>query len=274
MGETYGSNKMKVGFIGAGNMAEAMIASLVNSKLLAPHEISVSDVNADRRALIKQNFSVNVYSKNQAIAGVAEVLFLAVKPQQLADVLAELAPGVSHQHLVISIAAGKKIAFVESLLPQARVIRVMPNLPCTVAEGMSVFCMGAAANSSDKQTASKLLSSFGKVLELPEDQFDAVTALSGSGPAFFCYFLNQMVDAGVREGLSREHALKLAGQTMLGTSRLLAEKNLDPAELIKSVASAKGTTAAGLAILAKSDLSVIVNQTINAAAKRSAELSA
>lgn len=264
---------MKVGFIGAGNMAEAMIASLINSKMLVPHEISVSDISADRRSLVKQSYRVNVYSKNQVIPGVADVLFLAVKPQQLPEVLGELAPNVGHQHLVISIVAGKKVQFIQSQLPQARVVRVMPNLPCTVSEGMSVFCMGDTANMSDRQTASHLLSAFGQVLELPEEQFDAVTALSGSGPAFFTYFLNQMVDASVKEGISRENALMLACQTMLGTSRLLIEKNLDPADLIKSVTSAKGTTAAGLAVLDKSDVSGIVNQTIKAAARRSAELS-
>ena len=264
---------MKVGFVGAGNMAEAMIASLINSKMLAPHEISVSDISADRRGLVKQSYSVNVYSKNQVISGVAEIVFLAVKPQQLPEVLGEIASNVGHQHLVISIVAGKKIQFIQSQLPQARVIRVMPNLPCTVSEGMSVFCMGDTANASDRQTASRLLSSFGEVLELPEERFDAVTALSGSGPAFFSYFLNQLVDASVKEGLDRKDALMLACQTMRGTSRLLIEKHLDPADLIKTVTSAKGTTAAGLAVLDKSDVSEILNQTIKAAAKRSAELS-
>jgi len=264
---------MKVGFIGAGNMAEAMIASLIDAKQLLPHELSVSDISADRRALIKQNFRVNVYSKNQVIPGVADVLFLAVKPQQLGDVLAEIASGVGRQHLVISIVAGKKLGFIQSELPQARVVRVMPNLPCTVSEGMSVFCMAPHASVADKQMASRLLSYFGKVLELPEDHFDAVTALSGSGPAFFSYFLNQMVAAAVKEGLGREDALMLAGQTMLGTAKLLIEKKIDPMDLVKTVASAKGTTAAGLDVLEKSDLAGIIGQTIRSAAKRSAELS-
>ncbi len=264
---------MKVGFIGAGTMAEAMIASLINSKLLMAHEISVSDINSERRNLVKQSYRVNVYSKNQVIPGVADVIFLAVKPQQLADVLEEIASNIGYQHLVISIVAGKKVQFIQSRLPQARIIRVMPNLPCTVAEGMSVFCLGGTANTSDLHTASRLLSSFGRVMELPEEQFDAVTALSGSGPAFFSYFLNLLVDASLKEGLNRHDALQLACQTMLGTAKLLMEKNLDPENLIKAVASAKGTTAAGLAVLEKSDLSEIISQTIKAAATRSAELS-
>lgn len=265
---------MKVGFIGAGNMSEAMISSLINCKMLAPHEIFVSDVNAERRSLVKQLYRVNVYSKNQIIPGVVDVLFLAVKPQQLSEVLAELAPGVGVHHLVFSIAAGVKVDFIQSKLPLARVIRVMPNLPAVVSEGISAFCVGATANTSDRQIAFRLLSSFGQVLELPEKQFDAVTALSGSGPAFFSYFLIQMVEAAMHEGLSRKDALMLAEHTMLGTSRLLIEKNFDPADLIKAVTSWKGTTAAGLAVLDKSDILAVVKQTIRAAAKRSAELSA
>lgn len=265
--------EMRVGFIGGGNMATAMIASLVEAKVLVPHEIHVSDVSADRRALIRQNFSINVYSKNVSVPGVSEVLFLAVKPQQMEEVLKEIGPVVGGQHLVISIAAGKKLGFLESLLPAARLVRVMPNLPCTVAEGMSVFCMAANANEADRETAVKLLSAFGRVLELPESQFDAVTAVSGSGPAFFSYFLSLVVEGGVKAGLSRECAQVLACQTMMGTAKLLSEKKLDPAELIKSVASAKGTTAAGLAVLDNSVMRDVVMRTVEAAARRSAELS-
>jgi len=273
MFKKHGVKRMKIGLIGAGNMAEAIIGSLLASKQFTPHEISVSDISADRRKVIKQSFQVNVYSKNQVVPGVADVLFLSVKPQQIQEVLAEISSDVGHQHLVVSIVAGKKLDFIQSMLPRARVVRVMPNLPCTVSEGMSVFCMGATANAADRQLTFNLLSSFGKVLELTEDKFDVVTALSGSGPAFFSYFCVQMVDAAVKEGLSRKDALMMATQTMLGTSRLLVEKKLDPADLIKTVASAKGTTAAGLAILDKSDLSEIAVKTIKAAARRSAELS-
>jgi pyrroline-5-carboxylate reductase len=264
---------MKVGFVGSGNMAEAMIAALIEAKLAAPHEIFASDISSERRAALKQRFRINMYSKNQVIPGMAEIVFMAVKPQQMSEVLKEIASGVGRQHLVISIAAGKTLSFIQSILPQARVIRVMPNLPCTVLEGMSVFCLGSKANAADRHTATRLLSCFGKVLELPEDQFNAVTALSGSGPAFFSYFLNAMLDAGAKEGLAAKDALLLAEQTMLGTSKLLIEKNMDPADLIKAVTSAKGTTAAGLEVLDKSDVLSIVRQTIKAAARRSAELS-
>jgi len=265
---------MKVGFIGAGKMAEAMISSFLARKVLAAHTIFASDVSAERLRILKRQYNINVYSNNNIISGMAEVIFLSIKPQQMGDVLAEIAPGITNKHLVISIAAGRKISAIQELLPRARCIRVMPNMASLVSEGMSVFCAGSSATADDKRTAMKLLSCFGKVLELPEKKFDAVTAVSGSGPAFFAYLLNAVADAGVKQGLSGADALLLAEQTMLGTARLLIEKKLDPQELINSVASAKGTTAAGLAILEKSPVGSVLGKTILAAAERSRELSA
>jgi len=265
---------MKVGFIGAGKMAEAMIASLVNSKTLLAHEVLACDISDERRRLLKSRYGVNMYSKMSPVVGSVQVLFLAVKPQVLDDVLNEISDSITKSHLVVSIAAGRKISWIEKRIPSARVIRVMPNLPCLVGEGMSVFCLGSRATAKDERTAVKLLSSFGKVLKLPEDQFDAVTALSGSGPAFFVYVLDKMVAAGVRQGLSPEDALLMAEQTMLGTSKLLMEQGEDPKELIADVASGKGTTAAGLAVLEKSTIAAILNKTIKASSDRSEELSA
>lgn len=254
-------------------MAEAICASIIESKLTGAHRIFASDVSADRRRLLKRRYGINVYSKNNVVSGAAQIIFLSVKPQHLDEVLTEIAPDITNKHLIISIAAGKKISLIESILPAARVIRVMPNLASLVSEGMSVFCTGSRTTADDKRKARELLSCFGKVLELSEDRFDAVTALSGSGPAFFSYLLDRMTDAGVKEGLDRKDALSLAEQTMLGTARLLIEKKIDPQELIKSVTSAKGTTAAGMAVLKKSAVSNILHRTIRAAAKRSQELS-
>lgn len=264
---------MKIGFIGTGKMAEAIAASLISSKLIEAHEIFGSDISVERRKLLKRRYGINMYSKNKILPGVAEIIFLSVKPQQLDGVLKEIAPDVTKKHLVISIAAGKKISLIQSILKEARIIRVMPNLACLVSEAMSVFSAGSTATASDRRVATRMLLCFGKVLELPEGRFDAVTALSGSGPAFFTYLLRSMVDAGVQEGLNRKDALLIAGQTMLGTSKLLSEKKIDPQDIIEAVALAKGTTAAGLAVLRKSAVSNILRRTIRAAVKRSQELS-
>ena len=265
---------MKIGFIGAGKMAEAIIAAVIESGQAAAHEIFASDIDEERRGEIKRRYGINVYSRNSVVAGSAGVVFLAVKPQSLTEAVGDLAAEFTDKHLVISIAAGKRIASIESLLSSARVVRVMPNLPAVVSEAMSVFCMGTKANPGDRDTVARLLGAFGKVLELPEDLFDAVTALSGSGPAFFAYVLKEMVAAAVKLGLPEEHARLMAEQTMLGTARLLLEKGMPPAELVRAVSSAKGTTAAGMAVLENSPVSLVLQETLSAAARRSRELNA
>ncbi len=264
---------MKIGFIGCGKMSEAIISSLVQSKIAGAHELFASDVDAERRRIVKGRYGLNIYTRNDAICDMADIIFLAVKPQSLDEVMEEISSYLAPEHLVISIAAGKTISCLENGLGDARVIRVMPNLPCTVGEGMSVFCAGRRASAKDRRNAEKLLNSFGKVLELPEEVFDAVTAVSGSGPAFFSYFLEKMIAAGVNAGLKRQDAIVLAEQTMLGTSRLLIERDMTPDELIKAVASPKGTTAEGLAVLQESDIDLIMDRTIAAAARRSRDLS-
>ena len=262
-----------MGFVGGGKMAEAMISSLIRGHVAQAHELFVSDVAADRRDILKSLYGVNVYSRNRAVPESVEVLVLAVKPQDLAAVMLELESDIGAEHLLVSIAAGKTLAFIEAFVPRARVIRVMPNLACQVSEGMSVFCMGSGATEADRRIAERMLTSFGRALELPEATFDAVTALSGSGPAFFAFVMNAMVAAAVDEGMVAEDALVLARQTMLGTARVLIERGMPPSELIAAVASPGGTTAAGLAVLEKSDLRAVLARTIKAAARRSAELS-
>ncbi len=264
---------MKIGFIGTGKMAEAIMASLIHGKIVEAHEVSASDIKAARRDAIRKRYGINMYSKNADVVVAADVLFLAVKPQDLATVLHELAGDITARHLVVSIAAGKRLAFLEELLPQARLVRVMPNLPCQVAAGMSVYCMGATTREADARMMMTLLNSFGKALELPEEQFDAVTAVSGSGPAFFAHVLDLIAEAGVHEGLTHDDAVLLAEQTMLGTARVLMEQEVAPRELIAAVKSPGGTTAAGLEQLETPLLADIIRRTIHAATQRSRELS-
>ena len=264
---------MKVGFIGGGKMGEAIVADLVRSRILNPHDVYVCEISEDRRRLLKRRHGVNVFADNSLLLGVVDVVFLAVKPQALDAVLAETAEAIHEEHLVISIVAGKRLAHIESLLPGAKVVRVMPNLAATISEGMSVFCMGGRTTVEDRKRAVTLLSCFGQVLELPEEHFDAVTALSGSGPAFFAHFLELMVQGGESLGLSRKDAELLAEQTMLGTAMLLAKGEFGARELIDSVSSAKGTTVAGMGVLTAAPLKEAIEATLAAAAKRSEELS-
>lgn len=263
---------MKIGFLGAGKMAEAIMSGLIRAKHVEAHQIFASDVSADRRAALKHDHNINTYSKNALIPEMAEVVFLAVKPQQMDEVLAEIAPVVTDKHLVISIAAGRKLGGLERALPAARMVRVMPNLCCIVGQAMSAYCAGAKATTEDRKIVAGLLNCVGRSVELPEEQFDAVTALSGSGPAFFAYLMQAMADAAVREGLTPAHARLLAAQTMLGTATLLLEKDISTPDLIASVRSAKGTTDAGLKVLEPSMVQSLLEEAILAAARRSREL--
>lgn len=264
---------MKVSFIGAGKMSEAMIASLIKAKEVSPHKIFASDIHRSRRDTLKRKYGINVYSKNQMAVGESDVIFLAVKPQELKTVLHDIAGVISGKQIVVSIAAGKTIRVIEGILEGKRVVRVMPNLACLAGEAMSVYCGGTKATQKDTNTVAHLLRCFGRALELPERAFDAVTAISGSGPAFFTYLSLCMVEAGVAEGLKREEALLLAEQTMLGTGKLLLEKGMRAEELIEAVSSAKGTTEAGMKILGRPAVAKALAQTIRAASERSKELS-
>jgi len=263
---------MKSGFVGAGKMAEAMIAGLIEKRFSNPGDILASDVSPGRLSELKARYGIGTTMNNADVAAHAGICILAVKPQQLDQVLRDLSPVVTASHLMISIAAGKTTEHLESLLPLGRVVRVMPNIACLVGEGMNVFTRGSRATALDSETVSRLLGCCGQALELPEALFDAVTALSGSGPAFFAYLLDRLVDGAVKEGLSRDQALILAGQTMAGTARLLMARHMEPADLAAAVTSAKGTTAAGRDVLENKDIADVLSRTIQAAARRSREL--
>jgi pyrroline-5-carboxylate reductase len=263
---------MKIGFIGAGKMAEAIMAGLIDKAFTPADSLFASDISGARLAEVSRRLGVRITLDNAEVLRLAQVFFLAVKPQQLDQVLREIAPYLTADHLVVSIAAGKTTTLIESLLPVGRVVRVMPNIACLVGEGMNVFTRGARASDPDTAIVKAMLECCGRAVELPESQFDAVTALSGSGPAFFAYLLDRLVDGAVREGLSRQDALVLAAQTMQGTARMLQATGMEPAALASAVTSAKGTTAAGRDILETEAMAAVLNRTIGAAAQRSREL--
>ena len=263
---------MRIAFIGAGKMAEAIIGSIIRADVVAAADVVISDPSGERVAAMTGEFGVTAAGSNVEAVENAEVVFLAVKPQMLDEVLADMAEPLSGK-LVISIAAGKKVGYFEGLLAGSRVVRVMPNLPCLVGEGATAYCGGRAMTEDDRACVETLLNAFGKVLALPEDQFDGLTALSGSGPAFFAYMAAGMAAGAEAEGLSADDARMLSIQTMLGTAKLLLEQELDPDELIASVSSAKGTTAEGMGVLRESTLHAILRDTVAAAARRSRELS-
>lgn len=265
---------MKVGFVGCGKMGEAILADLLRSGKAAAANVAVCEADPERRGGLRRRHGVATYAEyGPAVTG-TDVVFLAVKPQSLDAVLRDVASVAGrHGGLYVSIAAGKRLPRIEALLPGARVVRVMPNLATLVSEGMSVFCAGTRVAAADRSLVVDLLSSFGGVLELPERQFDAVTAVSGSGPAFLAYFLKLVIEAATDLGLNRQDAGMLAVRTMTGAAKLLSAGGFDVDGLIAAVSSPHGTTVAGMAVLERSPMADIVRQTLRAAAQRSQELS-
>ena len=265
---------MRIGFLGAGKMAEAIAASLVQTGLCNPWDVVACDKAEERRTLMAKQYGVVVTDDVAQTVRECKVLVLAVKPQDLDALLGDVRKLLADKHLLISIAAGRTLAALKKAAgPKPRIVRVMPNLALMVQEGMSVYCAAKSAKAADKRLVAQIFGSAGSVLELPERHFDAVTALSGSGPAFFAYVMQAMVEGAVALKLPKEAARLLAEQTLIGTGIYLQNTGRDTAEFIRAVASPKGTTAAGLAVLEKSPVKAALGRTLAAAAARSAELS-
>ncbi len=263
---------MRIGFIGGGKMAEALLSGMLAQKVCTAGEVLVSDRDAGRREWLRERYGVETVEPNRAVVERSETVILAVKPQDLDAVLDELAPAASGR-LFVSIAAGRRLAYFEARLGGGRVVRVMPNLACQAGEGMSVCCGGAAATEADTGLVRRILESCGRVLAMDESFFDVVTALSGSGPAFFAFVVQALVAAAEARGMSAATALELALQTMRGTATVMMQGGIAPVDFMASVASKGGTTAAGLAVLDTSDMVAVLQATLDAAAQRSAELS-
>ncbi len=261
----------RLGFIGAGKMGGAILSSIL-AKAVAPAEAIVCDTSDEVLARFAALGAATTKDVTE-VAATAEIIFLATKPQGLDPVMEAIAPFLTEKQLVISIAAGKKLATIRSFIgAKPALVRVMPNLPALVGEGL-MACV--ADNGTPPETiaaAEALLSTCGEVIALPEDAFDAVTALSGSGPAFFAYAMKAMADGGIALGLTPEAAQTLALKTMLGTAVYLTETKQDTGDFIKAVCSPKGTTEAGMKVLEASSVRDDLAATLKAASDRSKEL--
>lgn len=265
----------KLAIIGAGQMAEALAGGILASRWCAPASVRVTDVSQERRDLMKSRFGVAVGTDNREAAGWAEVVLLAVKPQTMSSVLEELSQ-VLPGRLVISIAAGWTIqrlgqGFEQSKQPP-RIVRVMPNTPALVREGMSAIACGSGVSEADAQLARTLFESVGRVVTVEERVMDAVTGLSGSGPAYVFLAIEALADGGVKMGLTRPVASLLAAQTVLGAAKMVLETDEHPARLKDRVASPGGTTIAGLHELEQGGLRATLMAAVEAATNRSKEL--
>lgn len=264
----------RVAFIGGGNMAEALIGGLIRSAVCRPPDICVADVSADRTALLKERFGVDATADNAAAVKGADVVVLAVKPQILPDVVAALAGPLERRSLVLSIAAGVRTAAIEQKLGDgARVVRVMPNTPALVGAGAAAFCGGRWAEEEDLRKADAMISASGIAVRVKEAEMDAVTALSGSGPAYVFYLIEAMLEAARQMGLEAGTAKSLVHATVAGAARLIGETGVSAEELRRRVTSKGGTTAAAIAVLDQGGVAGNLVRAILAARDRSKELS-
>ena len=260
-----------IGFIGAGVMGTALIKSLLSIGIKA-NQICISEKVAEKSKELNRTLGISEKSIAE-IASQCDPIFLAVKPQDLADLLTQLSKSLPEKTLLLSIAAGKTTSFIEAGIGKANpVIRIMPNTPAQVGKGVSAISGGKYAKADDLTMATNLLSASGLVVQVAEAQQDAVTALSGSGPAYLFYFVEEMIKSGVALGLSQEIATKLAIGTITGSAAMLQESGLDAATLRKNVTSPNGTTAAAINEFEKANLAQIINNAMSAAKKRAQEL--
>jgi len=254
-------------------MASAMIKGLINVKMFRPDQIHCSDPSQAQLDQLRE-FGVHTTTDNSAVARACKILIIAVKPHIVAPAVNQISGLISRDHLLVSIAAGVTIQSISALLPKGtRVVRVMPSTPALVGLGASGYALGPNATAEDGQTVMKILSAVGVAHQLPEKNLDAVTGVSGSGPAYVFVMIEAMADGGVRAGLSREVALSLATQTVLGSAKMVLETGKHPAQLKDSVASAGGTTIAGLHELEKGAFRAAVINCVVAATNRATELS-
>lgn len=263
----------RLGFLGAGNMSGALIKGLLHGKVLAADRITASDVKPERLEQLRGKHGIRTTEDNGRLVRDVDVLVLAVKPQSIDKVLTEIGSDVRSDQLVVSVAAGVPIEALEARLPAgSRVVRAMPNTPATVQAGATAIAGGAHAHEDDLRVARELFEAVGRVVVLDEGLLDAVTGLSGSGPAYVMLIIEALADGGVKVGLHRDTALLLAAQTVFGSASLLLETGEHPGRLKDMVTSPGGTAIAGLHTLESGALRKTLIDAVETATKRAAEL--
>ena len=263
----------RLAVIGAGAMGSALAAGALAAGIVDKRGVTLTDVDVGRLDRISRELGVSVTSDNTAAARDADVVVIAVKPAVVPEVLDRISGELTPDKLIISIAAGVKLAAIESRLPGGtKVIRAMPNTPCRIGSGAVGFARGTAAGEAEAAIAKRIFDSVGVSFEVPEYLLNAVTGLSGSGPAYVFVLIEALSDAGVRVGIPRDISAKLAAQTVLGAARMVVEENEHPARLKDEVASPGGTTIAGIDALEKAGFRSAVIEAVKAAANRADEL--
>jgi pyrroline-5-carboxylate reductase len=269
----------RLGLLGGGNMAEAIIKGVIAAGILRPSELFVTDISEDRRRLLRETYGVEVFEKNGELVSQVDVVLFAVKPQNMPVVLEEIRPVARPEQLFVSICAGTTTAIIEKGLESPahgtpRVVRVMPNTPALISMGMAGMCKGAHASDADIDRARVIFDAVGEVVAVPESMMDAVTALIGSGPAYVFYLIESLIEAARKHGFSDEQARSMVLATVRGAATLAHGSPLPPAQLRRNVTSPGGTTAAGLAVLEERKVKDAFIACVDAAEHRGKELAA
>ncbi len=252
----------KIGFIGGGKMASAIIKGIINSNLFLPSDIYVSAKTEKTLNSLKNNFGVNTTSENIEVVKNTNIIILAVKPFVVKSILEEIKSAITDDKLIISIAAGISINSIEKITGNIPIIRVMPNTPALVNEGMSAICSGKFAKEENIKITSEIFNKIGKVINTNEKYIDIVTAISGSGPAFYYYIIDEIAKSGEKLGLDYKTCLQLSAQTALGAAKMILDTQIPPNTLIENVTTPGGCTEQGNNVLIKRNVSDIINETI------------
>lgn len=264
---------IKLGMVGGGVMGEAILSRLLATQLYQPQEVLVSEPQGDRRDYLRQQYQIQVTAHNQEAAQAQEAVLLAIKPQIIYQVAADLQPVLAqNQAVVLSILAGTTLQTLSLIFPDQPILRVMPNTPAVVGAGMSAIAPNSQVTPEQLGLAQRIFAAVGQVVEVNESLMDAVTGLSGSGPAFVALMVEALADGGVASGLPRAIASQLALQTVLGTAQLIQDSQIHPAQLKDKVTSPGGTTIAGVATLEAKGFRSAVIEAVRAAYHRSQEL--
>lgn len=261
---------MKIGFIGLGNMANAMIAGMLKQNLVKPQEIYGASKTKETAEKMQQRYGICAGTDNRAVAVEADYLFLAVKPVYFPEVIAEIQDAVDENTVVISIAAGKSMAYIEELFGRRiKLLRCMPNTPALVGEGCTAYTRGPQVTDAEAEQVEKLLKSFGTVSLVPEYLMDAVVGVSGSSPAYVFLFIEAMADAAVLAGMPRKQAYEMAAQSVLGSAKMVLETGLHPGVLKDMVCSPGGTTIEAVKVLEERGMRAAVMDAMEACIKKS-----
>lgn len=263
---------MKIGFIGCGNMAKAMMGGILKKGIVKPEDLIASDGYEPSLAKAREEFGIHTTKDNKEVIAFGDVIFLAVKPNVYDAVMREAAPLASGK-IFVSIAPGKTLAYLEAGLgKEAKILRTMPNTPALVGEGITALCPNAKISDEDYRMLEEIIGSFGKAERIDEKLFDAVVAVSGSSPAYVFMFIEAMADAAVLQGMAREKAYRFAAQAVLGSAKMVLESGKHPGELKDMVCSPGGTTIEGVAVLENMGMRTAVIEAMQAVFDKSGKM--